>query len=111
MWSPSAMLLVRILIAKIEDEQRLLDILSATPLRPLNESWSSDVWVKEGYERLWQDEHALGTKVPGGWLGVRDTALWYIAAKAAKHRFDDPKHVSRRPCPTWDMIKNKEQWP
>ncbi|KAI1314075.1 hypothetical protein F5Y03DRAFT_389558 [Xylaria venustula] len=84
---PTPMLLVRILIAKVVDKNRLQAILQGIPIRSDAPGWNCVGWVQEALEALVQDGKALGTSAKS-WVAVRDTAVLYVARKKAAHRFD-----------------------
>ncbi|RVX71708.1 hypothetical protein B0A52_03892 [Exophiala mesophila] len=56
-------LLVRILIAKIEDEARLVDILRNTPLVQDGPDWRCRSWIADAMLRIENDGKAVGTAV------------------------------------------------
>ncbi|KAI1438274.1 hypothetical protein GGR50DRAFT_485993 [Xylaria sp. CBS 124048] len=105
----TAMVLVRIMIGKVKDRNRLRRIFQNIPLRPDVPDWNCVGWVQEAVETAFQDGEALGSCAKS-WTAVRDTAMWYIAEKRAVHRFDS-QAVGRfdlKRTATWDMLKDKE---
>ncbi|CAG7938098.1 unnamed protein product [Penicillium nalgiovense] len=60
---PTSMLIVRIMVGKVEDANRLAEILRATPIRQGTAEWNCVSWVREALERLDADSRALGTSL------------------------------------------------
>lgn len=61
--APTSMLLVRIIVRKVADGNRLVEILRNTPIRQGQPGWNCVLWVKEALEMLKVDPKALGTSV------------------------------------------------
>lgn len=72
--APTNMLLVRVIIGKVKNNERLVNVLRTTPIRQGDSSWNCVVWVKEALEGLKADGKALGTCVIE-WNRVRDGAM------------------------------------
>ena len=104
------MLLVRIMIAKVEDQSRLSDILRGTPIRQDEQGWNCVLWIKEALEKLKGDPKALGTMVIE-WEKVRDGAMAYCQRKKNEHRFDGKGNFDMGKVPTYDLIERKETVP
>lgn len=110
---PTAMLLVRILIAKVENAKRLRSILQQTPIRAGQvgyENWNCVEWLREALDRLVRDEKTLGTATTD-WTFVRDTAMWYIEKKKSEHRFDGQVQYDLSKAATWDALVGQESIP
>lgn len=106
----SAMILVRVLVAKIENMERLASVLQSVPIRGSEPRWNCVEWVKEALEMLRKDGKVLGTSALG-WQTVRDTAMWYVEKKAAQHRFDGkakPGQFDDTKVATYDLLEGKE---
>jgi hypothetical protein len=54
-------LLVRVLIAKIKDEDRLVEILRGTPVMQDDPDWRCRTWLADALQRIQQDGKAMGT--------------------------------------------------
>ena len=61
--APTNMLLVRVMIGKVKNKERLLGVLRKTSIRQDAPGWNCVVWVREALEGLKADEKALGTSV------------------------------------------------
>ncbi len=59
--APTAMILVRIVVAKIEDMRRLTSIMESVPIRGDQPGWKCVEWLREALEMLGNDKKALGT--------------------------------------------------
>lgn len=105
--APTNMLLVRVLIGKVKDGNRLAEILRATPIRQDQTGWNCVSWVREALERLKADGKALGTSLIE-WETVRTEAMAYCQRKKDQHRFDGQGDFDMRKTPTYDMLERKE---
>ncbi|KAI6116981.1 hypothetical protein EDD16DRAFT_28600 [Pisolithus croceorrhizus] len=106
--TPTAMILIRVVVAKIVDEQRLEHILRHNvPIRPGNPGWNCVTWVKEAYETLVADGGVLGTHAPN-WQTIRDATMWYAGYKARMHRFDEGGKFDATKVATLDVLRNGE---
>ncbi|KAK4156992.1 hypothetical protein C8A00DRAFT_40578 [Chaetomidium leptoderma] len=97
---PTSMLLVRVMIGKVKDRNRL-------------ESMGGNcvAWVKEAIETALRDEKVLGTPKTLHWDSIRDTAMWYVELKKAAHRFDGQGGFDLTKAATWDMLDGLERVP
>ncbi|KAK9445201.1 hypothetical protein VB005_00309 [Metarhizium brunneum] len=108
---PTSMLLVRVMIGKVKDRNRLESLLRNIPIRPRVEGWNCVAWVKEAIETALRDKKVLGTSKNLDWDSIRDTAMWYVGQKKAAHRFDGQGEFDREKAATWDMIDGFERVP
>jgi hypothetical protein len=112
---PTNKLLVRILVAKIADEDGLRALLANhVPMRPEQEGWNCVGWVQEAFEKASSHEPPVLETIAGGrWQAVRDAAMRYVESKVADHRFDG---LGTLPFgeglpPTWDLLRQCETVP
>jgi hypothetical protein len=103
-------LLVRVMIAKVENKDRLVSIIRNTPIRPDVAGWNCVGWVKEVLETLETDGKALGTGVIE-WTKVRNGAMEYCQRKKDEHRFDGKVQFDMSKAATYDLIEGKETIP
>ncbi|KAK6603900.1 hypothetical protein H4I95_05803 [Botrytis cinerea] len=101
------MLLVRVMVAKIENYDRMLQILRAIPIRSKDEGWNCVGWVREALVELQNDGKTLGTAVIE-WTTVRDAAMNYYQKKKDEHRFDGVVEWKTTKVATFDLIDGKE---
>lgn len=104
------MLLVRIMIGKVADMDRLIAAFENTPIRggqPGYDQWNCVAWIQEALELAQRDGKALGAAVTD-WGSVRDTAMWYVEKKKNEHRFDGQAHFDQSKAPTWDILEKRE---
>ncbi|KAL0929465.1 uncharacterized protein CTRU02_215631 [Colletotrichum truncatum] len=106
--APTSAILVRVVIAKIEDKDRLKSIFEEISLE--SEDFNCVKFVKDGWRAAQKDNKALGTSAKG-WKAIRDTAMWYVEKKRAEHRFDGTGTYDPTKVPTWDMLEDKELIP
>ncbi|KAK8044659.1 hypothetical protein PG993_004683 [Apiospora rasikravindrae] len=66
--APVSGLLVRVMIAKVNDKDRLQEVFRGIPTRPSIPGWNCVGWVKEAVEALASDPRALGTCAKD-WVG------------------------------------------
>lgn len=107
--TPTKMLLARVMVAKIEDSSRLIDVLRGTPVQN-KPGWNCVTWIEEALANLQQDGKALGTSVID-WGKVRDAVMAYCQRKRDEHRFDGKGNFDMSKVPTYDLIEGKEVVP
>lgn len=101
------MVLVRITVAKIENRDRVVNILRNVPIRQGEPGWNCVGWVKEALELLKADEKALGTNVIE-WVKVRNATMLYCQRKKDEHRFDGKGDFDTAKVATYDLMEDKE---
>lgn len=101
----TAQLLARILIAKVEDHDRLTAILERVPLVQDDPKWRCRSWIASALEAIEKDGKAVGTSQLD-WTKIEELGRRYVAEKTAAGRYKQ-KDLSG-PRPTWDMLENKE---
>jgi len=110
---PTKMLLVRIIISRIRNMDRLINIFQSTPIRagqPGHENWNCVEWVKEALELAGCDGEALQSPTID-WELVRNTAMWYANKKQKEHRFDGQGTYDQSKTATWDLLTRQELIP
>lgn len=101
-------ILVRIVIAKITDEERLLSIIRAVPVVQDDPQWRCRTWVSQALGAIARDGACVGTAMLD-WAEIEPTAREYAATKAGTGRFVGGD--TGLPKPTWDMLARKELVP
>ncbi|KAG2415380.1 hypothetical protein HFD88_006571 [Aspergillus terreus] len=104
---PSSMILVRIMVGKVIDRNRLVESLRIRPIRQGEPGWNCVSWVKEALEALETDKNALGSSVLE-WDKIRNTAMEYCQRKKGQHRFDGQGQFDKDKVPTYDLMERKE---
>lgn len=104
---PIEMILVRIVLAKIENRVNLAQVLRQVPVRQREEGWNCVSWVKEALLRVEQSTGVIGTSVVD-WKAVRDADMSFCQQKRDQHRFDGTGDFDNNRVPTFDLIKGKE---
>lgn len=104
---PTTMQLVRIMVGKVTNGNRLAEILRNTPIQQDQPGWNCVSWVKKALETLGTDPKALGTSVVE-WDKVRDAAMDYCQRKKDQHRFDSQGNFDASVVPTYDLMEGKE---
>ncbi|KAF4465939.1 hypothetical protein FALBO_7223 [Fusarium albosuccineum] len=99
-------LLARILIAKVEDEDRLIEIIRNTTVVQNDPNWRCRTWVAEALSRIDKDGRAVGT-AELDWGRIEAVAREYVANKTAAGRYLNAADMAL-PKPTWDIIQGKE---
>jgi len=102
-------LLARVVVAKVEDEARLIEILRSTPVVQNDPNWRCRSWVADVLHRLAADGKAVGT-AQLDWSKIEALARDYIAQKTAAGRYSRANDMLL-PKPTWDMLEDKETVP
>lgn len=105
---PVDMMLVRVMLAKAEDKNRLAMLLRQVPIGQREQGgWNFVAWVREALLRIERSEGVVGTSVLG-WEAVREAALSYCRLKRNQRRFDGSGEYDATQVPTFDMILTKE---
>ncbi|KAH9863394.1 hypothetical protein IAQ61_009671 [Plenodomus lingam] len=104
------MVLIRVMIAKVEDRDRIISIIRNTPIRQGVAGWNCVGWLQEALQRLEADGKALGTGVTD-WAKIRNAAMEYCQRKKAEHRFDGQGIFDMTKVATYDLIERKEKIP
>lgn len=118
-----ARMYARILIAKIEDEDRLEQLMRELPkpqakegdpvAMALHNSYDSQIWVSEVLDKLAsmrRKKRIVGTAVLD-WRRIEQTARRFVAEKMAIDRYNESylrETQHRLPKPTWDLLLDKE---
>lgn len=99
-------LLARIVVAKITDEARLVDIIRGTNVVQDNPAWRCRTWLTGCLARIAEDGKCVGT-AQLDWSKIEPKARAYVAGKidAGKYRSGADMLM---PKPTFDMMRNKE---
>ncbi|KAJ2991012.1 hypothetical protein NUW58_g2681 [Xylaria curta] len=99
-------LLARILIAKIEDEQRLIALLRRLPVIQGDSNWRCRSWIASALAEIAKDGKCVGT-AELDWQKIEAFARQYVGAKTTSGRYQSAEDLLK-PKPTWDMLGNKE---
>jgi len=101
------MLLVRVLIGKVEQRDRLESLMGSVPVVQDNAAWNCVSWVKEALRKLQADGRAIGTSQLD-WKAVRDAAINYVERKKEQHRFDGNGNFNLKKAATFDLLAGVE---
>ncbi|KAF2455783.1 hypothetical protein BDY21DRAFT_288730 [Lineolata rhizophorae] len=107
--APTRMILVRVMVAKIVQLDRMEQILRGLPTVQNDPTWTCRLWVRDAVARL-AAEGVLGTSITA-WTTIEHTTRQYVRQKKDQHRFDGGEEWNRSKVPTWDLIGNKETVP
>ncbi|KID93386.1 hypothetical protein MAJ_10653, partial [Metarhizium majus ARSEF 297] len=100
-------LLARIVIAKIEDEKRLLKILRKTTIIQDDPDFRCRTWMADALSRIAKaDPKVVGTSELD-WKKIERKARRYVEKKVAEGRYLEVDRMLE-PKPTWDMMEQKE---
>ena len=99
-------LLARILIAKVEDVDRLTIILDRVPIIQDDPKWRCRSWIASALEAIAKDGKAVGTSELD-WTRIEEFGRRYTAKKTAASRYMQ-LNLLEGPRPTWDILENKE---
>ncbi|KAH7396968.1 hypothetical protein DE146DRAFT_61908 [Phaeosphaeria sp. MPI-PUGE-AT-0046c] len=102
-------LLARILIAKIEDEQRLISLFRGLPVTQGDTNWRCRTWIASGLAEIAKDGGCVGT-AELNWEKIEAFARQYVREKTASGRYQSAADLLK-PKPTWDMLENRESVP
>ena len=78
-------ILVRIVISKVIDTERLLEVLRGTRVKKHGDAggWNSFSWTRDALDRLTREDGVLGASELD-WETVRHTALWVRDSQRAR---------------------------
>lgn len=99
-------ILVRVIVAKIVDRDRLVGLLHSAPVVQNDPEWNCVSWVRVALETLQKDGKAVGTAVLG-WQEVRDCAMDYAQRKKDAHRFDGTVECDQKWPATYDVLEKE----
>ena len=99
-------LLARIVIAKIENERRLVEILRGIPVVQGDPNWRCRTWLVNALEAIKEDGTAVGT-ARLDWNEIEPLARGYVAEKVKAGRYTVAEE-QQLPKPTWSMIEGRE---
>ncbi|KAK8877672.1 hypothetical protein PGQ11_002618 [Apiospora arundinis] len=105
----TATLLVRVVIAKIADERRLIQLLRQVPVVQDDPEWRCRTWVAQALRAIERDGHCVSSAVLD-WPIIEAKAREYAAAKAAAGRYGLGKDMLA-PKPTYDILERRETVP
>ncbi|KAI1804868.1 hypothetical protein F4811DRAFT_517999 [Daldinia bambusicola] len=102
-------LLARVLIAKITDEKRLLEIFRSTPVVQNDPNFSCRTWLVDALSRISADGKAVGTAVLE-WEKIEKSARSYVEEKTATGRYGAGVDMTAAK-PVWDLLEQQEIMP
>ncbi|KAK7973795.1 hypothetical protein PG989_015643 [Apiospora arundinis] len=105
----TATLLVRVVIAKITDERRLIQLLRQVPVVQDDPEWRCRTWVAQALRAIERDGHCVSSAVLD-WPIIEAKAREYAAAKAAAGRYGLGKDMLA-PKPTYNILERRETVP
>lgn len=105
-----ALLLAKVVVAKVTDVDRLNSVLSAVPVVQEDPSFNCSVWVHRALRAVQADAKAVGMSRLD-WPTVRDAANSYVQGEKREHRYDgkgslEPRGL--RQSPTFDLLECRE---
>ena len=103
--SPTRMILVRVMVAKVIKWERMLQILRAVPTVQNDPNWTCRIWVRDALANLAGGVGVLGTSATD-WTTIENTAKRYVQEKKGQHRFDGQALWNMNKVPTWDLIES-----
>lgn len=102
----TTMVLARILIAKIEDEQRLVALFERLPVVQNDLNWRCRAWIASALAEIAKDGRCVGT-AELDWQKIEPHARQYVQEKTASGRYESAAALTK-PKSTWDMLENRE---
>lgn len=98
---------VRVLIATVEDEARLLQVLRLVPTYYGPDRCKCKNWVTSAFAMLKEDGRVLGQSV-ASWENAQEFAVWYAMLKHSGGRYAARYDLSL-PKPTLDLLNHRER--
>lgn len=110
--NPTAMILVRVIIGKVANLERLAAVLRDVPVRDNQSGWNCVWWLREALDMLRADGKALSGKSPASeWEQAGEAALGFVRRKEREHRFDGraaPGWFDMSRVATYDLLSGEE---
>lgn len=106
--APTAMILIRVVVGKVKDKDRLLTLLNSIPIQEGRADWNCVEWVKDALRAVENDKKKVLSSSVLSWESVRESAMRYCADKRAQKRFDGSSKWNKFKVPTFDLIQGKE---
>ncbi|KAG6036648.1 hypothetical protein E4U41_005572 [Claviceps citrina] len=103
-------LLARLVIAKIEDEKRLLEIFRETAIVQDDPNFRCRTWMADVLSRISRAEPRVVGTSDLDWGRIEQRARGYVGKKIAEGRYLESGRALK-PKPTWDMMEKKETIP
>ncbi|KUI67191.1 hypothetical protein VM1G_11455 [Cytospora mali] len=109
-------LLARIAIAKIENEERVIEAIQKVPVDPVEwegqscgrePRWTCRVWLLAALKMIKNDGKTLGTNVLDDIEGVIEATKAFVAKQMANRRYDS---FAMEPKPVLDMMTGEERY-
>lgn len=100
-------LLARIVIAKIQDEQRLISIFNRLPVVQGDPSWRCLTWMASAVDEIAKDGKCVGT-AELDWLKIETFGRQYVGDKTADGRYRTVADLEKSK-PTRDMLESRER--
>ncbi|KAF2967607.1 hypothetical protein GQX73_g6014 [Xylaria multiplex] len=102
-------LLARIVVAKIQDEERLIALLHRVPIIQGDSNWRCLTWIANALAEIAKDGKCVSS-AQLDWQKIEAFARQYVGDKTANGRYQ-PAPELLRAKPTWNMLENKESIP
>jgi hypothetical protein len=99
-------LLARIVIAKIKNEEQLVNLHRTIPVVSHDKNWRYRTWIRSALDEL-EDNHALGTSMLD-WETIEEFARRYVGDKTRSGRYQTEQDILA-PKPMFDMLEGKEK--
>jgi hypothetical protein len=96
----------RIVIAKIEDEERLVNIFRTIPIIQNDPNWRCRAWLANALAEVAKDGNAVVSSELD-WQKIEATARNYVGEKTAADRYLNAADLMK-PSPAWDLLEDKE---
>ncbi|KAK5707470.1 hypothetical protein LTR97_000004 [Elasticomyces elasticus] len=104
---PTDMLLARVCIGKVADNQRLHTVLRSVPVQQDVDDWNCVSWVQVALHLLQDDRNAVGTGQLD-WSDVRECAMGYVERKKVEGRFDSSGGFDVDTIATYSLLEGRE---
>lgn len=115
--NPTAMILVRVIIGKVANVDRVASVLREVPVRDNQSGWNCVWWLREALEMLRADGKALSggrsssAAAAAAWEEAGEAAMGFVRRKEREHRFDGkaaPGWFDMSRVATFDLLRGEE---
>lgn len=102
-------LLARIVIAKVQNERRLIELLRNLSVVNGDPDWRCRTWVGQALAGIAKDGECVGSSQLD-WETIEAVSRQYVAQKTAAGRYTKAEDMLK-PKPTYDLLEGKETVP
>ncbi|KAH8907734.1 hypothetical protein BR93DRAFT_967612 [Coniochaeta sp. PMI_546] len=102
-------MLVRMLVAKIVDKQKMYNVLYGVPVHEDSETYRNKSWLFEALTALRDSEGVVSESSRLDWMEVRDVILSFVNKMSGQGRFEGHQDMNLAK-PAFDLLEGRYIW-